>query len=64
MDTRFKGATYQRRGNSTPTREKQYKPKVTNPPIVIDSKLEMGDWLNNVKVLGIDLEVSQRWKPL
>ena len=52
-NARFKGATYQRKEKSTPT--KQYKPKVTiphviNPPVVVESKLDMGKWLNDVKV--------------
>ena len=25
---------------------------MVNPPIVVDSKLDMGEWLNNVKVLA------------
>ena len=52
-DARFKGATYQRKEKSTLV--KQYKPKVTTPPIinplvVVESKLDMGMWLKSAKV--------------
>ena len=50
---RFKGAVYQRKEKSSPA--KQYKPKVTNPPlpdppVIPESKIDMGEWLSSVKV--------------
>ena len=61
-NARFKGDTYQRKEKSTPT--KQYKPKVTTPPIinpqvVVESKLDMGKWLNDVKVLSYAIDILQ-----
>ena len=52
-EARFKGAVYQRKEKSSPA--KQYKPKVINPPfpnplIVPESNIDMGKWLNDVKV--------------
>ena len=52
-ETRFKGAVYQRREKPSPS--KQYKPKVTNPPlpdppIVPDSNIDMGEWISSAKI--------------
>ena len=61
-NARYKGATYQRKEKSTPT--KQYKPKVTippvkNPPVVVESKLDMGQWLNDVKLSAYATDILQ-----
>ena len=61
-NARYKGATYQRKEKSTPT--KQYKPKVTippiiNPPVVVESKLDMGQWLNDVKISAYATDILQ-----
>ena len=61
-NARYKGATYQRKEKSTPT--KQYKLKVTippviNPPIVVESKLDMGQWLNDVKISAYATDILQ-----
>ena len=61
-NARYKGATYQRKEKSTPT--KQYKPEVTippviNPPVVVESKLDMGKWLNDVKVSAYATDILQ-----
>ena len=58
----FKGATHQRKEKSTPT--KQYKPKVTtppvmNPPVVVESRLDMGMWINSVKVSAYATDILQ-----
>ena len=50
---RFKGAFYQRKDKSWLA--KQYKHKVTNtplpdPPIILESKIDRGEWLSSVKV--------------
>ena len=61
-NARYKGATYQRKEKSTPT--KQYKPKVTippiiNPPVVVESKLDMGQWLIDVKMSAYATDILQ-----
>ena len=61
-NARYKGAMYHRKGKSTPT--KQYKPKVTIPPIinplvVVESKLNMGQWLNDVKISAYAIDILQ-----
>ena len=60
-DARFKGITYQRKEKSTPTM--QYKPKVTNPiinpPVVVESKFDMGMWLKSAKVLAYATDIFQ-----
>ena len=61
-NARYNGATYQRKEKSTPT--KQYKPKVTIPPIVnplvvVESKLDMGQWLNDVKISAYATDILQ-----
>ena len=52
-EARFKGAVYQRREKPSPS--KQYKPKVTtpplpNPPIVPESNIDMGEWISSAKI--------------
>ena len=61
-NARFKGATYQRKEKSTPV--KRYKPNVTTPPIInppidVESKLDMGMWLNSAKVLAYAIDILQ-----
>ena len=61
-NARYKEATYQRKEKSTPT--KQYKPKVTIPPIinpqvVVESKLDMLKWLNDVKTSAYATDILQ-----
>ena len=57
----FKGATYQRKEKSTPT--KRYKPKVTtpiiNPLVVVESKLDMGMWSKATKVSAYATDIHQ-----
>ena len=52
-ETRFKGAVYQRKGKPSPS--KQYKPKVTtpplpDPPIVPELDIDMGEWISSAKI--------------
>ena len=61
-NARYKRATYQRKEKSTPT--KQYKHKVTIPPVinplvVVESKLDMGKWLNDVNVSTYATDILQ-----
>ena len=61
-NARYKGATYQRKEKSTPS--KQYKPKVTIPPIInpliiVESNLDMGNWLNDVKISAYATDILQ-----
>ena len=61
-NARYKGAAYQRKEKSTPT--KQYKPKVTipsviNPLVAVESKLDMVQWLNDVKISAYATDILQ-----
>ena len=61
-EARFKGVVYRRKEKSSPA--KQYKPKVTtppflNPPIFLESKIDMGKWLNDVKVSSYGTNILQ-----
>ena len=61
-NARYKGATYQRKEKSTPT--KDYKPKVMIPPainplVVVESILDMGKWLNDVRVSAYAIDILQ-----
>ena len=52
-EARFKGAVYQRKEKPSPS--KQYKPKVTapplpNPPIIPESNVDMGEWIISAKI--------------
>ena len=52
-EARFKGAIYQR--NEKPSPSKQYKPKVTAPPlldphVIPKSNVDMGEWIISAKI--------------
>ena len=56
-EARFKGAVYQRK--EKPSSSKQYKPKVTaplpDPPVIPESKIDMGEWISNAKIFFMQL---------
>ena len=52
-EARFKGAVYQRKEKPSPS--KQYKPKVTAPPlphplVIPESNVDMGEWISSAKI--------------
>ena len=52
-EARFKGAVYQRKEKPSPS--KQYKPKVTTPPlpyplVIPESTIDMGEWISSAKI--------------
>ena len=57
-EARFKGAVYQRKEKPSPS--KQYKPKVTSPPlldppVIPESNVDMGEWISNAKIFFMQL---------
>jgi hypothetical protein len=47
---RYKGVTYQRKGNENPTKTNQNIPKAITPP-TSELSIDLGGWISNAKVL-------------
>jgi hypothetical protein len=55
---RYKGVTYQRKGNENPTRTNQNIPKAITPP-TSELNIDLGGWVSNAKVMVPVVELTK-----